>query len=276
MKNLFFILLLAVIIFSCGKKNDSLATDKDQLAPNSNIQKTEGEGELKFVKKDFRRSVNNCNPSDTCTYFEVKYIEATHGKFRDKFNTFTMREVISGVSYGDTTYPSIEAAADSFLTSYNNFRKEFPESAQFWYYEYTLDIAEETPKIISLASTNSAFMGGAHPNTYVAFLNISKETGDTLTLANLFSPGFEPKLNQLIDKKYREMKSLRPGDNLMNKGDLFENKITFNYNFTPTKEGGITFYYNPYEIAAYVYGPIEVELTREDIAGLLSPSSPLK
>jgi hypothetical protein len=276
MKNLFFIILLAVIIISCGKKNDSPATDKDQSAPNSNIKKTEGEGEFKFVKKDFRRSVNNCKPSDSCTYFEVDYIEASFGKFKEKFNTFAMQQVIRGLSYGDTTYPSIEAAADSFLTSYANFRKEFPESAQFWYYEYTLDVSIETPKIISLSSSNSAFMGGAHPNTYVSFFNISKETGDTLSLSDLFTQGFEPKLNQLIDKKYREMKSLRPGDNLMDKGDLFENKITFNYNFTPTKEGGITFYYNPYEIADYVYGPIEIELTKEELAGILSPSSPLK
>jgi len=57
---------------------------------------------------------------------------------------------------------------------------------------------------------------------------------------------------------------------------LFDNKITFNYNWLVNKDGSLTFYYNQYEIASYAQGPIEVTLTKEDIAPLLAPNSPLK
>ncbi len=43
-----------------------------------------------------------------------------------------------------------------------------------------------------------------------------------------------------------------------------------------TKDSTITFYYNPYEIAAYVFGPIEVTLTKDEIAPLVSANSLLK
>jgi hypothetical protein len=170
----------------------------------------------------------------------------------------------------------MQVAADSFMAQYAATRKEFPESPQYWYLELSVQAANETSKIITFASENSSFMGGAHPNTYFNYTNISKETGDTISLSNLFAPGFEIKLNVLIDAAYRKMKNLKPGDNLQDKGDLFENKIAFNYNFMVTKEGTITFYYNPYEIGAYVFGPIEITLTKDEIAPLLSANSLLK
>ena len=119
-------------------------------------------------------------------------------------------------------------------------------------------------------------MGGAHPNSYLEYYNISKETGDTLSLGNLFVQGFEKKLNELVDAAFRKANNLKPGDNLADKGGLFENKITFNYNWLVNKDGSLTFYYNQYEIASYAQGPIEVTLSKEDITPMLAPNSPLK
>jgi hypothetical protein len=270
MNRLFFILLVLIVFTACGKKNDSTTLDSKQVSPEN---KTADDGPLKLSEKKFFTSYNGCKTSDTCTYFQVDYLEAVSGKNRDKINKLIMNEVNAGITIGENTPASIQAAADSFMTSYVSFRKEVPESAQFWYLEYSLSQEIETQKIISLASGVSSFMGGAHPNTYVSFLNINKETGDTISLGDLFAAGYEPKLNKMIDAEYRKMKNLKKDDDLQEKGDLFENKIGYNYNFTPTKDGGITFYYNPYEIAAYVFGPIEITLTKNDLAEILSPTS---
>ncbi len=268
MKPIFIIFLAVFLLTSCGKKNDSTKTGTDQKTTES---KTTDEAALKFSDKSFMKSYNNCNPNDTCTYFKVDYLEAVSGKNKDKLNKIILNEVNGGISFGDTTFSSMQISADTFMAQYVSFRKEFPESAQFWYMEYSLKIESETPKIITLASQNSSYLGGAHPNTFTAFVNISKETGDSISLGNIFAVGFEKKLNELIDAAYRKMKNLKPGDNLQSKGELFENKIEFNYNFIAGADGSITFYYNPYEIAAYVFGPIEVKLTKENIAPLLSP-----
>jgi len=273
MNKILLVLLAAVFLIACGKKNESTTTDSKQTTTES---KTTDDGTLKFAEKKFFKSHKDCKPSDTCTYFQVDYLEVVSGKNKDKINKFLMTEVNWSLTIGDTTLTTIQAAADSFMTSYVSFRKEVPESAQFWYLEYTMKQVNETPKIVSLSSTISSYMGGAHPNTFMGYINISKETGDTVSLSALFAAGFEKRLNALVDAEYRKMKNLKPGDNLAEKGDLFENKIEFNYNYTVNKEGSITFYYNPYEISAYAVGPIEVTLSKDQISGLLAQDSPLK
>ncbi|HMT11475.1 MAG TPA: DUF3298 domain-containing protein [Ignavibacteria bacterium] len=278
MKRTVMILLAAVFLIACGKKNESTTTDPKQTSTEnkSTESKTTDDGTLKFEEKKFFKSYNNCKTSDTCTYFQVNYLEAVSGKNKDKINKLLMREINWSLTIGDTTLTTIQAAADSFMTSYVSFRKEVPESAQFWYLEYTMTQANDLPKLVSLSSTISSYMGGAHPNTYMSYLNINKETGDTVSLSALFAPGFEKKLNALVDAEYRKMKNLKPGDNLADKGDLFENKIEFNYNYTVNKDGSLTFYYNPYEISAYAVGPIEVTLSKDQISGLLAADSLLK
>jgi hypothetical protein len=273
MKNITIILLAAFIFSSCGKKNDNSKTENKQSTTET---KTTEVDPVKFTDKSFMKSYKNCSPNDTCTYLKVDYIEAVSGKNKDKVNKLIMNIVNRGVSYGDTSLPSMQVAADSFLAQYVSMRKEFPESPQYWYLEQSVSANLDNPKIISLVSGNSSYMGGAHPNSYLAYYNINKETGDTLSLSNLFSPGFEKKLNELVDAAFRKANNLKPGDNLQDKGGLFENKITFNYNWMVSKDGAITFYYNPYEIASYAQGPIEVTLTKEDIAPLLSANSLLK
>ena len=271
MKYILIFLFAAFLISSCGKKDDSSNTKQ-----KTTDTKIHDENAIKFSDKSFMKSYNNCSPNDTCTYFKVDYIEAVSGNNMDKVNKFITNIVNSGVSFGETTPPTIQAAADSFMAQYVSTRKEFPESPQYWYLELTVTANLDNQKMISISSGNSSFMGGAHPNSYLEYYNLSRETGDTLSLGNLFAAGFEKKLNELIDAAFRKANNLKPGDDLAEKGGLFENKITFNYNWKVNNDGSLTFYYNPYEIAPYSSGPIEVTLTKEEIAPLLSANSPLK
>lgn len=268
-------ILTAFVFFGCGQKKSDNNTSSGDNKTSTTENKTEP-GALAFAPKEFYKSVNDCKQSDTCTYFKITYIEATGGKIKDKLNTFINKEILLGSTYGDSTPVSIQAAADSFITSYKQTKKDFPDMPGSWAWEYNMKIYYETPKILCLVSDAYMFTGGAHPNSFSGYYNINKETGDTLSLKDLLAPGFETKLNQLIDKKYREMKGLKPGDNLAEKGDLFDNKIGFNYNVAVTKEGGLEFYYNPYEIAPYAVGPIQITLTKAELGELIGANSPLK
>lgn len=273
MKYILLIFIAVFIVASCGKKNENTSTEQKQTNTDS---KTTNSNDIKFSDKSFLKSYNNCSPTDTCTYFKVDYIEAVSGSNKDKINKFIANIVNSGVSFGDTTMPTMQVSADSFMAQYVSMRKEYPESPQYWYLELSVSANLDHPKIINLAAGNSSYMGGAHPNSYLEYYNISKETGDTLSLSNLFAAGYEKKLNELVDAAFRKANNLKPGDNLAEKGGLFDNKIAFNYNWLINKDGSLTFYYNQYEIAPYARGPIEVTLTKADIAPLLAPNSPLK
>jgi hypothetical protein len=271
--------LLAVILLTgCGKKKtENTSSGDNQSTANTTENKNEDEsGPLAISQKEFMKSVNDCKPSDSCTYFKATYLEVTSGKGKDKLNALINREILSSAVIGESRPVSIQAAADSFMVSYAETKKQFPNMPGSWFWEYNMKIYSEMTNLLCLEADNFTFMGGAHPNFVTSYYIISKETGDTVGLKELLIPGFETKLNTLIDKKYREMKSLKPGDNLQEKGDLFENKITFTYNAAVTKEGGLEFYYNPYEIAAYVYGPIAIPLTKAELGDLINPNGPLK
>lgn len=278
MKKLSYLIILAAFAFAigCGQKkpenNTSSGETKTTETPPGE-SKTES-GPLVLTPREFLKGYKDCKPSDSCTYFKVTYIEATSGKIKDKLNQLINRELLWGTETGDTLPVSIQAAADSFMASYAETKKLFPGMPWFW--EYHMKIFNETEKILTLTSQSFTFMGGAHPNTFTGYYNIDKQTGDTLGLRQLLVPGFETKLNELIDKKYRELRGLKPGDNLAEKGDLFDNKITFNYNIAVNKAGGLDFFYNAYEIAPYAAGPITISLTRDDLGDLIGPNSLLK
>jgi Protein of unknown function (DUF3298)/Deacetylase PdaC len=274
MKNLLVILFITIVLFSCGKKEGTTSDSKQTISETKSV--TAGDGSLKFAEKKFFRGYNNCNPSDTCTYIEVNYIEAIDGKLKDKVNSFLSSRILEGLTFGEIKSPGIQAAADSFIASYADFKKQEPGYNQYWYFEYFIRVANETPALVCIEASNSSYMGGAHPNSYAEFFNISKETGDTVSLSQIFVRGFEAKLNKLIDAKYREIKGLKPDDNLQEKGELFENKIEFNYNFTVEKDGSVTFFYNTYEIAPYVAGPTDITLSKQELSSIIDPSGPLK
>lgn len=268
------VLFLSVLLFSCGKK-EGTTSDSKQTIPESKTNSA-SDGPLKFTEKRLFKSYNNCSQSDTCTYIEINYIEASDGKLKDKVNSFLMRQLLAGVSIGDTTYSSPQAAADSFLAIYADFRKQEPDYNQFWYFEYFMRVANETEALVSIEASNNSYTGGAHPNSYAEFFNISRETGDTISLKDIFVKGFEAPLNKLIDAKFREINGLKPGDDLQELGGLFENKIAFNYNFTVEKDGGVTFFYNTYEIAPYVRGPIDITLSKKELSSIIDPKGLLK
>jgi hypothetical protein len=73
-------------------------------------------------------------------------------------------------------------------------------------------------------------------------------------------------LNVLLEDKFRKLYKLKPTDELSS--ILFENSIKANDNFYIT-EKGIGFTYNPYAIAAYVYGEISLFIPFSQMNGLL-------
>lgn len=274
MKLLLILITASVIFISCSQKKDDSSTSDTKQTVTEN--KSADENAVKFSDKSFLKTYNNCQPDDTCTYFKIDYIEAVSGNNADKINKLITNIVNGSLAFGEKSVTNMQTAADTFMAQYVSMRKEFPESPQYWYLELSVSANQDHPKIINISSGMSSFMGGAHPNSYIEYYNINRETGDTLSLGNLFTAGFEKKLNELIDAKFRKDNKIAAGESLSDKGGLFENKISFNYNWMISKDGSITFFYNPYEIASYAQGPIEVTLTKEEIAPLLSESSPLK
>ncbi|MDY4514420.1 MAG: DUF3298 domain-containing protein [Paludibacteraceae bacterium] len=129
-----------------------------------------------------------------------------------------------------------------------------PESADRFLWSYAMDVYEYT--------------GGAHGNRYLLIQNYDLKTGDMVNEQDLF-----------IDDYYEPLKTLllnaliAQTDNAENKRDLRRMgysvaDVVPNENFYVTQEG-ITYVYNPYEIAPYAMGCIEIFLPWETVRPLI-------
>ena len=112
------------------------------------------------------------------------------------------------------------------------------------------------------------FQGGAHGLNQLLTLNFDKTTGKTLTLEDVLVPGYKVKLNNLLQKALLKKANCKDINELHDKGYLFSMEMYPSNNYVLGKEG-ITFIYNPYEIAPYELGRIELTISYDDMENLM-------
>ena len=105
--------------------------------------------------------------------------------------------------------------------------------------------------------------GAAHGYYYFTPFVIDLSTGCRLREGQLFRDGYEEALSALLLEYLEESENYEEGMLLWDEG------IQPNDNFS-IDENGISYYFNPYEIAAYVYGLIEVDIPAAALKPLLS------
>ena len=95
-------------------------------------------------------------------------------------------------------------------------------------------------------------------------------TGKQIALGDILVDGYEPNLNQVAEKRFREIKQLEPNQSLADAGFWFdEDKFTLNDNFAICCDG-LIFYFNNYEITSYAAGPTKLVIPYEDIKDLIA------
>ncbi|HKX17711.1 MAG TPA: DUF3298 domain-containing protein [bacterium] len=125
--------------------------------------------------------------------------------------------------------------------------------------------------IFSLQFDLSWFLGGAHPNYTRTFANFDVRTGRQIRLADVLVARYQSRLTQRAEAHFRKNKGLTPTDSLTQAGYTFPNNtFTLNDNFSIGPKG-VTFFYNPYEVASYADGPTELLLAYPEIKDLLRP-----
>ena len=138
-------------------------------------------------------------------------------------------------------------------------------------YEYAADIKTRTEDgregVVTYFIDMYNFEGGAHGLTQLLTLNFDKATGKTLTLDDVMVPGYKVKLNELLQKALMDKADCKDINELHDKGYLFSMEMYPSSNFILGKDG-ITFIYNPYEIAPYALGRIELTISNATLEPL--------
>jgi hypothetical protein len=109
---------------------------------------------------------------------------------------------------------------------------------------------------IVIKRVTDAYEGGAHGMFGTDYRVFDRNTGRFATLADIVGAARLPDLRQTVLAKVREKFELRKDERLTDAG-FFKDDLELTENFF-LSEDGIGFHWNPYELAPYVFGEIEV------------------
>ena len=187
----------------------------------------------------------------------------------------SLQDSIISVMFGEelVDYPTKKALrvyADSSFAEYKKVHEEIFDNAQSMMhdaqlYNYETDIKGKIlfydSNVLSYQRELYTYAGGAHGMTTKTNYVFDIKTGKILTEEDVFGKGFERKITkQLIEKA----NILRAKGELPEEDELYNSwNIIPNGNFALT-DSSVIYTFNPYEIAPYCYGIIDIELKLEN------------
>ena len=115
------------------------------------------------------------------------------------------------------------------------------------------------PSLWSYAMDVYEYTGGAHGNRYLLIQNYDLQTGNAVSEQDLFTDDYyEPLKSLLLEALIAQTDEAETKKDLRRLGYSVDDVVP-NENFYVTAEG-ITYVYNPYEIAPYAMGCIQISL----------------
>lgn len=158
-------------------------------------------------------------------------------------------------------------AAALFATDYATLTNDLGGLGGCWELKTQADTVYAGPKALTVKLETFAYTGGAHPNSTLRLYVFDRETGRTLSLTDLVSD--TTTLLNVVERTFREQQALLPQTNLEERGYFLRDGRFFLSANVGMSRTGLVFYYNPYEIAAYALGPIEVTVPYNQLDGIL-------
>lgn len=138
-------------------------------------------------------------------------------------------------------------------------------------YDYRIDshayIGREDT-IVCYQFSSYEYTGGAHGLTTATDLSFSLTDGHVIRPSEIFRTGTQDELCNRLTRKLMQMQKVKTLEQLQELGFLDIAEMFVTNNMLLGKDS-ITFHYNPYEIAPYVFGDICIAMTYEELSDLL-------
>ncbi|MDR1678339.1 MAG: RsiV family protein [Prevotellaceae bacterium] len=257
---------LVVILFSC-EKNKS----------------------IEFTNVEYKKTIHSPLVTDTNSFCTVEIHFLFPEKFSDKEALTKIQQTLLVYSFDSTSsnYTATQAIDSFAVSTFNNFndliatafkknenRTNPVINRHSESYIMNTDILLNEKSILSYQLSRYTDSGGAHGLENTQFLVFDLETGNKLTQRDLFEEGYEPRLAELLKQQIMVDKGFESEEQMLFNGYFSLENIKANENFSLENEG-ITYIFNPYEIASYATGATVVSIPYEKIKPLLKKDSPI-
>lgn len=259
MKKITFVALTALFIVACTSEPGNTILF-DSVTTNKEVKLSNDEG------------------SPICTvHLQLAYATDDNGHKAEIVNANILKQLLN---MEDVTF---QQAVDSFANTYTEsyvrnylplYNQDRADTTKRSWYEYhyviTTDAHQGSQNTTVYIATIDYFEGGAHGINQQQTMNFKSDTGQLLTLDDIFVPGYESTLNNILQEALSEKVGAKNLQSLHEMGYLFSTDMFPSKNFILNDET-ITFIYNPYEIASYDKGSTELTLSLGNLDRILRP-----
>lgn len=207
--------------------------------------------------------------------------ESSDEKMKDSVNHM-LRGLVFGNKFSmEQPEQAARLYADNYFSTYHKdlepmYREENAEMGEepneVWYsYEHETETKVEyyDKHLLTYRFYMEEFTGGAHPVNFTYFQNIDLRTLKQIELNDLLIGEYDEELTEMLIAQLMEDVGASTKEELeeLGYGTTADIIPTENFKLTP---GGISFLYNIYEIAPYVIGPVEIDLSFKQLDPILN------
>ncbi|MCM1177923.1 MAG: DUF3298 and DUF4163 domain-containing protein [Clostridium sp.] len=138
---------------------------------------------------------------------------------------------------------------------------EIPASLD-WQYDIDGHFTGQYRNMVSYAVRKYSYTGGAHGMTTTTAYTFDSKSGKIMTEGDIFADGYTEKLSAML--------TAHASDGYGNPDDLvlFVDKIEPNGNFSVGADG-ITYIYNPYDVAPYSSGTVNITVPWRELRAIM-------
>lgn len=253
-KFLISILLAANTFFSCNPQ--IIKTNAKDISEDS----------LTYEIETLSDQFGNCDStiySNECARIEISFPKFKNkNPVSDSINSVIQNYVLIPISEEQPN--SIQEKIELYLNDYKDLIKVEPNYKTGWFSELSGKVIRNDKNFVVLKFSEVNFSGGAHPNSFVKFINLDSQTGKFILKKDLLKD--EKQLEKIAENIFRTQKQI-PTEKSLSDYDYFwvGGKFYLNENFA-ILDSGLVFLYNNYEIAPYSQGQTEVFLPNSAIS----------
>ncbi len=257
----YLLLLLPLLLFACKGSDEPTLTFEPVIAD-----------------KEVRLSSEDNSPRCQ-VHLNMLQATADNGEKAKLINDVLLTRLLNKPHSNDFQ-AAVTQFADDYTKTYKNtmlplYNQDRNDTAKIAWYEYHYMIETTTQPgtayTTSYLATVDYYEGGAHGINQLITFNFDNTTGKLVTLADIFAPGYESQLKSALLKALKSKTGLSSMNELKDAGYLYSMEMFPSENFILNDET-ITFVYNPYEIAPYALGSIELIITYNEVSNILNSS----
>jgi hypothetical protein len=160
---------------------------------------------------------------------------------------------------------------DSFFKTYktelqNEIYDSVPSVMMNHAQSTSMEVVSNTDGLLSLGFKYYMYSGGAHGNHGTQLMTYDIKHKKVLMLDDVFKPNYQAALNAAVMRVARRFFGVKPNQSL--EGSALVDKVEANKNYAISKKG-ILFNYEPYEIASYAQGEIQLFVPFDEVKDIL-------